>query len=132
MMHPTPVQFTSPLISGTTNYSQFAFETDLPAIEVKGPQDRPPFCNPKNGSNCVNPPRGAQFYPFFTTGFQTGTCIWREGVTTSRAPSCTRRQLDLRVRSGAEEPVSESRFHGRVPNRVFNSGSQTTPCQTGT
>jgi hypothetical protein len=27
----------------------------------------------------VNPPIGAQFYPFFTTGFSNGGCVWQEG-----------------------------------------------------
>jgi hypothetical protein len=27
----------------------------------------------------VNPPHGAQFYPFFSTRFEHGTCTWQEG-----------------------------------------------------
>src|SRR5262249_34502565 len=64
-LHPTPVLFTSPLTHGR-NYSTIAFETDLPAIEVKGAQANPPFCDRVTGANCVNPPPGAQFYPFFS------------------------------------------------------------------
>jgi hypothetical protein len=27
----------------------------------------------------VNPPNGAQFYPFYTTGMENGTCVWQQG-----------------------------------------------------
>lgn len=78
-LHPTPVLFTSPLANGRTNYSTIAFETDLPRIEASDSQDNPPFCDRTTGANCVNPPNGAQFYPFFTTRENHGTCIWQEG-----------------------------------------------------
>ncbi len=77
-LHPTPVLFTSPLTRGR-NYSTIAFETDLPGIEVQGAQFNPPFCDPVTGANCVNPPAGAQFYPFFSTTFRHGECTWQEG-----------------------------------------------------
>ena len=77
-LHPTPVLFTSPLTHGR-NYSTIAFETDLPAIEVQGAQLNPPFCDRVTGANCVNPPPGAQFYPFFSTTFPQGECSWQEG-----------------------------------------------------
>ena len=70
--------FTSPLTHhGTTNYSTVAFETDLPAIEAS--QDNAPQCDRTTGANCVNPPAGAQFYPFYTTRIANGTCTWQEG-----------------------------------------------------
>ena len=55
------------LANGRTNYSTIAFETDLPRIEAADSQDNPPFCDRTTGANCVNPPNGAQFYPFFST-----------------------------------------------------------------
>ena len=70
-LHPSPVLFTSPTTNGK-NYSTMAFETDLPGIEVQGAQANPPFCDPNTGANCVNPPNGAQFYPFFSTTFRHG------------------------------------------------------------
>jgi hypothetical protein len=80
LLHPTPVLFTSPRTNGNTkNYSKVAFETDLPRIETEGSQDNPPFCDTTTGANCVNPPLGAQFYPFFSTRFDRGTCTWQEG-----------------------------------------------------
>jgi hypothetical protein len=79
-LHPTPVLFTSPKTNnGTTSYSTIAFETDLPRIEVAGSQDNPPFCNRTTGADCVNPPTGAQFYPFFSTTNANGGCAWQEG-----------------------------------------------------
>ena len=70
--------FTSPLTGGK-NYSVAEFETDLPAIEVKGAQANPPFCNAITGAHCVNPPNGAKFYPFFSTTMRNRTCTWQEG-----------------------------------------------------
>jgi hypothetical protein len=73
------VRFTSPLANGTTNYETVAFETDLPRIEVEDSQDNPPFCDRTTGANCVNPPNGAKFYPFYSTAIANGTCTWQEG-----------------------------------------------------
>jgi hypothetical protein len=77
-LHPTPVLFTSPLTRGK-NYSTIAFETDLPRIEAADSQANPPFCDRVTGANCVNPPAGAQFYPFYSTTFRHGVCNWQEG-----------------------------------------------------
>jgi hypothetical protein len=77
-LHPTPLRFTSPLTRGR-NYSTIAFETDLPGIEVQGAQANPPFCDRNTGANCVNPPNGAAFYPFFSTTGRQGECTWQEG-----------------------------------------------------
>ena len=78
-VHPSPLLFTSPLANGATPYPSVAFETDLPAIETEDAQFNPPFCDPATGANCVNPPAGARFYPFFTTGVHAGTCTWQQG-----------------------------------------------------
>ena len=48
-------------------------------IEASDSQDNPPFCDRTTGANCVNPPNGAAFYPFFTTTQNQGTCTWQEG-----------------------------------------------------
>jgi hypothetical protein len=77
-LHPSPVLFTSPTTRGH-NYSTIAFETDLPRIEAADSQLNPPFCDRTTGANCVNPPNGAQFYPFFSTTVRHGTCTWQEG-----------------------------------------------------
>jgi hypothetical protein len=77
-LHPSPVLFTSPVSRGR-NYSTIAFETDLPRIEASDAQFNPPFCDLTTGANCVDPPYGAQFYPFFTTSYHDDTCTWQEG-----------------------------------------------------
>jgi hypothetical protein len=85
LLHAAPVRFTSPLIGGERNYDRIAYETDLPRIEADQ------GCNRTTGANCTNPPQGASFYPFFTTGDLGGdsdrdrddrmreACVWREG-----------------------------------------------------
>lgn len=78
-LHPSSVLFTSPLANGTTNYSNVQFETDLPRIEAADSQLNAPFCDRTTGANCVNPPSGAAFYPFFSTRMANGTCTWQEG-----------------------------------------------------
>ncbi len=78
-LHPQPVMFTSPTTDGGKNYSKIMFEADLPRIEASDSQDNPPFCDRNTGENCVNPPLGAQFYPFYSTTYSNGTCTWQEG-----------------------------------------------------
>jgi hypothetical protein len=86
---PTPIQFSSPLFtgpgnSGRSNYSQAAFETDLPRIEnaTSPPCQRHVYnpMDPSPGAGCVNPAVGSTFYPIFSTTTGTGgSCIWQEG-----------------------------------------------------
>jgi hypothetical protein len=75
---PTSVLFTSPVFNSGTKYDRVAFETDLPRIEVPSlsPNNN---CNRTNGSGCVNPPNGANFYPLFTTGTSGSSCVWQLG-----------------------------------------------------
>ena len=94
---PTPIRFQSPTftLGGLfgfglqLNYSQVAFEADLPRIEgsdfsttndcqrhVSNPSD------PSPGSGCVNPPlgpNGPAFYPLYTTASSGGSCVWQQG-----------------------------------------------------
>jgi hypothetical protein len=79
IFHPEPIRFTSPLINGHTPVSTVAFEADLPRIEADDSQFNPPFCDRTTGAHCVNPPPGAQFYPFYTTTFRGGACNWQQG-----------------------------------------------------
>jgi hypothetical protein len=74
--HPSSILFTSPKFNGSQNFDRVAFETDLPRIEVFG---APNNCNRATGAGCVNPPNGANFYPFFSTGTSAGQCIWQLG-----------------------------------------------------
>jgi len=72
---PDPVTFTSPTFNGH-DYDRVAFEADLSRIEQFQNCDR--FVT---GKNCSNPPRDAQFYPFFSTNDSTKLkgCAWTEG-----------------------------------------------------
>ncbi|HKS69759.1 MAG TPA: hypothetical protein VJQ45_05040, partial [Ktedonobacterales bacterium] len=74
-LHTSSVLFTSPLYNLSRNYERVAFEVDLPRIEL----NTTPACNRTTGADCVNPPVGANFYPFYTTGRVFGVCYWQLG-----------------------------------------------------
>ena len=127
-LHPTPVLFTSPLTHGR-NYSTIAFETDLPAIEVQGAQLNPPFCDRVTGANCVNPPPGAQFYPFFSTTFPQGECSWQEGGpfipgTVNNFGGSSTAEFGPLLATLYPEPG----FTTAMLFRNFNSGNMRNPC----
>jgi hypothetical protein len=131
-LHPSPVLFTSPLANGKTDYSTIAFEADLPRIEASDSQDNPPFCNRDNGTNCVNPPAGAAFYPFFTTGVSHGSCVWQQGggfipgtTNTFGGSSTTEFGPLLKTVYPAPGFTTVSRFNN------FNSGDMPNPCTVG-
>jgi hypothetical protein len=71
------IQFSSPTFNGGRNYDRVGFEADMARIEAA---DFGGLCDRTTGANCVNPPPGAQFYPFFSLrdSSQTG-CLWQEG-----------------------------------------------------
>jgi hypothetical protein len=73
--HPQSVLFTSPIFNGSKNYDRVAFEVDLPRIEFA----TTPACNRTTGADCVNPPVGANFYPFYSTRMQGDVCMWQLG-----------------------------------------------------
>ena len=80
-LHPTPIQFTSPLTGGgyNVNYQRVAFEADLPRIEFSAGT-----CNRGTGVGCTLIPitddgAPAAFYPFFSTGHGFSGCDWRIG-----------------------------------------------------
>ncbi|HEY7283300.1 MAG TPA: hypothetical protein VID47_17095 [Actinomycetota bacterium] len=78
--HMTPVLFSSARTNdGRDSYPTVAFEDDLPRIEASDSQFNPPFCDRSTGDNCVNPPAGAQFYPFYAMVHDRGGCKWAEG-----------------------------------------------------
>jgi len=86
-LHAASVLFTSPLFtaaSGTQqNYSRVAFEADLPRIEfATNPPCQRHFSNPADpnpGEGCVNPPVGANFYPFYSIRGGASKCTWQLG-----------------------------------------------------
>jgi len=80
LIHPDPIIFSSPRFNGFHEYQRVGFETDLPRIEAADSIDpRFPPCNRTTGANCVNPPPGAKFYPFFTTRGGPLGCAWQLG-----------------------------------------------------
>jgi hypothetical protein len=132
ILHPTPVLFTSPVTGGWRNYSTIAFETDLPRIEAADSQDNPPFCDRTTGANCVNPPNGAQFYPFFTTGFHRGGCTWQEGGnfipgTIRHFGGSSTTEFGPLLATVYPEPG----FTTKLLINNFNSGDMRNPCPTG-
>jgi hypothetical protein len=87
LFHTEPVIFSSPLFTDRAghleNFSRVAFESDMPRIEfgttppcqrhLSNPADKHP------GHGCVNPPKGAAFYPFFSTRLDDSGCRWQLG-----------------------------------------------------
>ncbi len=77
---PTPFLFSSPLIGGTTAYSQVAFNTDLPAIETP---DIGGKCDVITGKGCTDPPpsddKTPAFYPYYSTVSTSAGCRWAVG-----------------------------------------------------
>jgi hypothetical protein len=126
--HPQPLRFTSMTTKGH-NYPTIAFETDLPRIEAADAQDNPPFCDRTTGANCVNPPPGAKFYPFFTTANVGGGCVWQEGG--NYIPGTTRH---FGGSSKAEfGPLLQTLYPAAGFTTVlrynnFNSGDRRNPC----
>ena len=81
-LHPTPIQFTSALVSSTnTNYDRVAFEADVPRIEAS---DFGGSCNRSTGAGCTLIPitddgQPASFYPFFSAAQKGTACTWLIG-----------------------------------------------------
>jgi hypothetical protein len=132
-LHPQPVRFTSPLTrDGTTQFSTMAFETDLPRIEAPDAQDNAPFCDRTNGDNCVNPPNGAQFYPFYSTTQVGGACQWQEGGafipgTTNDFGGSSTTEFGPLLTTAYPGPTGTPIF--RINN--FNSGDLANACPAG-
>ncbi|WP_037606387.1 hypothetical protein [Streptacidiphilus rugosus] len=74
---PTAIVFSSPTFRDGRQFQRVAFETDLPRIEDNDTLANP--CDRTTGVNCVNPPPGANFYPFYSTTRLDGSCVWQEG-----------------------------------------------------
>ena len=75
-LHPTSIQFSSPLTSDH-NYDRMALEADLPRIEFN-------TCNRNTGVGCTLIPTTddgapANFYPFYSTGTVRSQCTWLLG-----------------------------------------------------
>jgi len=130
-LHPSPVLFTSPVTKGR-NYSTIAFETDLPRIEASDSQANPPFCNRTTGAHCVNPPPGAQFYPFFSTTMKNRTCTWQEGGrfipgTVNDFGGSSKAEFGPLLKT----VYPEAGFTTQKLINNFNSGNMKNPCRAG-
>lgn len=76
-VNPGSVLFSSPTFGGGQNYDRVGFEADLPRIEAA---DFGGICDRTTGANCVNPPPGSNFYPFFSTRTDASVgCFWQLG-----------------------------------------------------
>jgi hypothetical protein len=78
----------------------------------------------------VNPPNGAQFYPFFTTGTANGTCVWQQGggfipgTTNTFGGSSTTEYGPL-----LQTVYPEAGFTTKRLFNNFNSGDMANPCR---
>jgi hypothetical protein len=80
IQHPESILFNTPFFNGFRQFDRVGFETDLPRIEAADSIDpRFPPCNRTTGANCVNPPPGAAFYPFYTNTNTRFGCQWQLG-----------------------------------------------------
>ena len=85
-LHPTPVQFSSPLTGSGYNvqYNRVAFEGDQPRNEAAAHSAAPTACDRNTGANCTIIPetddgQPAVFYQFFSITNSGGQCVWQEG-----------------------------------------------------
>ena len=104
-LHPSSVLFTSPVFGAGQNYSRVAFEADLPRIEAA---DFGGNCDRLTGTNCVNPPPGANFYPIYTTGIHRSPTRRRTACVRILCLATRRREPE-----GDDEHVRRQ-FHRRV------------------
>jgi hypothetical protein len=80
IFHAEPVIFSTPVFNGFHQFERVGFEADLPRIEAADVLDpKFPPCNRTTGANCVNPPPGSQFYPFYSNTNTHFGCQWQEG-----------------------------------------------------
>lgn len=130
----TAFLFSSPTTGAndTTPYPQVAFEADLPAIEsnaIGGP------CDNVTGAGCTNPPvtdegSPANFYPYFSTVNNGGTCNWGAGSTLPNTTNNFGGNSTTEFGSLLSEPYWVTGGHGAAENLIenFNSGPIPNPC----
>ena len=140
LLNPQPVRFTSPS-SGGKSFESMAFESNISRSEstdtefgantpcqrhITNPAD------PTPGVGCVNPPPGANFYPFYTTIQSAGSCWWQQGgpyipgTTNKFGGSAAAEYGPLRVISYPTAPL------GTVTTRFndFRSAAIANPCKS--
>jgi hypothetical protein len=102
-LHPTSIQFSSPLTAGNANYNRIAFEANLPRIEAPG-QGSGNNCVRTTGVGCTLIPitddgQPASFYPFFSTGTVRSQCTWLIG---NDIPGLTTNDFGRNAQYGAQ------------------------------
>jgi hypothetical protein len=130
MTRPTPTLFSSPLTGPAydTNYSNVAFNTDLPAIE--GDLG---FCNRSTGAGCSRYPQTddngapATFYPYYTMGMVGSKCYWAAGQD---VPHFTTRDFGQNNQYGPLQKVTYAGYQGTTVKRYedFNGALGGNPC----
>jgi hypothetical protein len=141
LLNAQPVRFTSPL-SGGRQFTSMAFESNISRSESddtefgKNTPCQRHITNPADphpGVGCVNPPPGANFYPFYTTIQSGGSCWWQQGgpyipgTTNEFGGSAHAEYGPLRVISYPTAPF------GTVTTRYndFRSDQRANPCPAG-
>jgi hypothetical protein len=127
----TAFLFSSPRTgtTDTTPYPQAAFEADLPGIEsntIGGP------CDNVTGTGCTNPPvtdDGApvNFYPYFSTVDNGGTCNWGAGATLPHTLNDFGGNSTAEFGSLLAAPYWVTGAHGKAQNLFENYGSGPIP-----
>jgi hypothetical protein len=132
-LHPTSIEFSSPLTNGA-NFNRMAFEADLPRIED------PSVCDRFTGVGCTlipttddlgptGAPMPAAFYPFFSTTRAGGTCVWQIG---SHIPG-SRNDFGQNAQYGTLLNVTYTDIGGGPTTRYndFRQILSTNPCPAG-
>jgi hypothetical protein len=112
---PQSVRFAGPFMASGAPYPQIQFETDAAGSEF--------LCNLATQFNCVVPPLGARFYPFWTLTnvkgqsigkglFPAGACIWNFG---NQIPKVTTQNFGKDMEYGTAD---FARFGGTVISKV--------------
>jgi hypothetical protein len=130
----TAFLFSSPRTGASDNmpYPQVAFEADLPAVEsnaIGGP------CSNVTGTGCTNPPMTdegapANFYPYFSTVNNGGTCNWGAGSTLPNTLKNFGGSSTAEFGALLAEPYWLTGQHGKAANFIenYNSGPMPNPC----
>jgi hypothetical protein len=120
---PTSIRYIGPFDQAGNTYPLVEFETDAPGSEFQ--------CNPATGHDCLVPPLGARFYPYWTMTnkvnqavgaglFPNGTCTWNFGNT-------IRGVTTLNLLGDGQYGLPElSRFGGTNISAVFLNPETTT------
>lgn len=146
---PDPVVLTSPLISGTSHYTSFAFENDLPRIEASDFGGSCVRTGGTAGTGCTNPPPtddgASAFYPYYVLAndavlqgspdplYPGGACLWALG-NMSGASNVVNNYGGSSTQDSSLNPQTYYIFGGGGATHsvidTYNSGPMTAPYNT--